>query len=101
MRLADLANVARISVTHFLTANSSGGFGCAPPVYVIQRRLARAQNFSGKDATFDQGSRSHSGFADQSHMTRAFQKYLRYHSGRLSKRNRLVTRAASVWMDSS
>ena len=76
LRLADLANVARISVTHFLR-QFKRRFGCAPHVYVIQRRLARAQRLLAKTPLAIKEVAASSGFADQSHMTRAFQKYLR------------------------
>jgi AraC family transcriptional regulator len=76
LRLADLANVARISVTHFLR-QFKRRFGCAPHVYVIQRRLARAQRLLAKTPLSIKEVAAASGFADQSHMTRAFRKYLR------------------------
>jgi AraC family transcriptional regulator len=76
LRLAELASVARISVTHFLR-QFKRRFGCAPHVYVIQRRLARAQRLLTKTTLSIKEVAASSGFADQSHMTRAFQKYLR------------------------
>jgi AraC family transcriptional regulator len=76
LRLADLANVARISVTHFLR-QFKRRFGCAPHDYVIQRRLARAQRLLAKTSLSLKEVAASSGFADQSHMTRAFQKFLR------------------------
>jgi AraC family transcriptional regulator len=76
LRLIDLANVARISVTHFLR-QFKRRFGCAPHVYVIQRRLERAQRLLAKTSLSIKEVAASSGFADQSHMTRAFQKYLR------------------------
>ena len=76
LRLIDLANVARISVTHFLR-QFKRRFGCAPHVYVMQRRIERAQRLLSKTSLSIKEVAASSGFADQSHMTRAFQKYLR------------------------
>jgi len=61
LRLADLANVARISVTHFLR-QFKRRFGCAPHVYVIQRRLARAQRLLAKTPLSIKESRGHQRF---------------------------------------
>jgi AraC family transcriptional regulator len=76
LRLVDLAGAARISVNHFLR-QFKRRFGCAPHVYVIQRRIARAQRLLEKTPLSIKEVAASTGFADQSHMTRAFQRYLR------------------------
>ena len=76
LRLAELAQVAHVSVNHFVRQFKLR-FGCAPHVYVIQRRLARAQHLLRKTQLPIKEVAAHSGFADQSHMSRTFQRYLR------------------------
>jgi len=73
LRLVELANVARISVTHFLR-QFKRRFGCAPHVYVIQRRLARAQRLLAKTPLSIKEVAATSGFADQSHFARHFHR---------------------------
>lgn len=75
LRLAELAQVAHVSVNHFLRQFKLR-FGCAPHVYVIQQRLARAQRLLAKTRLPIKDVAAHSGFADQSHLSRAFQRYL-------------------------
>ncbi len=76
LRLAELAQVAHVSVNHFLRQFKLS-FGCAPHVYVIQRRLEYATHLLAKTRLPIKDVAAHSGFADQSHMSRAFQQYLR------------------------
>jgi len=76
LRLAELAQVAHISVNHFLRQFRLK-FGCAPHVYVIQRRLERAQRLLAKTRLPIKDVAAQSGFTDQSHMSRTFQRYLR------------------------
>ncbi len=76
LRLAELAQVAHVSVNHFLRQFKLR-FGCAPHVYVIQRRLELAKRLLAKTGLPIKDVAAHSGFADQSHMSRTFQRYLR------------------------
>jgi AraC family transcriptional regulator len=76
LRLTELAQVAHVSVNHFLRQFKLR-FGCAPHVYVIQRRLACARRLLAKTRLPIKEVAGHSGFADQSHMSRAFQRHLR------------------------
>lgn len=76
LRLVELAQVARVSVNHFLRQFKLS-FGCAPHVYVIRRRLERAQRLLAKTHLQIKEVAAHTGFADQSHMSRAFRRYLR------------------------
>lgn len=75
LRLAELAQVAHVSVNHFLRQFKLS-FGCAPHFYVIQRRLERAKDLLAKTRLPLDEVAAHSGFADQSHMARTFQRYL-------------------------
>ena len=76
LRLAGLAQVAHVSANHFLR-QFKRSFGCAPHVYVIRRRLECAQRLLAKTHLPIKEVAAHTGFADQSHMSRAFQRYLR------------------------
>jgi AraC family transcriptional regulator len=76
LRLAELAQVAHVSVNHFLR-QFKRSFGCAPHVYVIRRRLECAQRLLVKTHLAIKEVAAHTGFADQSHMSRAFQRHLR------------------------
>jgi AraC family transcriptional regulator len=76
LRLAELAQVAHVSANHFLR-QFKRSFGCAPHVYVIRRRLERAQRLLAKTHLPIKEVAADTGFSDQSHMSRAFQRYLR------------------------
>jgi AraC family transcriptional regulator len=76
LRLADLAQVAHVSANQFMRQFKLS-FGCPPHVYVIRRRLEYAQRLLAKTHLPIKQVAAHTGFADQSHMSRAFQQYLR------------------------
>jgi AraC-like DNA-binding protein len=65
-----------VSASHFLRQFKLR-FGCPPHAYVLQRRLVRARDLLTKSRESIKVVAARSGFADQSHMTRAFQRHLR------------------------
>jgi AraC family transcriptional regulator len=75
LRLAELAKMAHVSSSHFLRQFKQR-FGCPPHAYVMQRRLARARELLARSLQSLKVVAAHSGFSDQSHMTRVFQKHL-------------------------
>jgi AraC family transcriptional regulator len=75
LRLAELAQMAHVSSSHFLRQFRSR-FGCAPHAYVMQRRLSRARGLLAKSPQSLKVVAARCGFSDQSHMTRVFQRHL-------------------------
>jgi AraC family transcriptional regulator len=73
--LDELAGVARLRCSHFLRQFRLR-FGCAPHHYVLKRRLTCAEHFLEKTNLALKEVAAKSGFADQSHMTRVFQRFL-------------------------
>jgi len=73
--LNDLAQLTRVSCSHFLRQFRLR-FGCAPHHYVLQQRVARAQHLLTKTNLSLKEVSADSGFSDQSHMTRVFQRFL-------------------------
>jgi AraC family transcriptional regulator len=71
----DLARLVRLSVSHFMRVFKES-FGCAPHAFLIRRRMERAQ---GLMLTTDEALGQIAlacGLADQSHLTRLFQKWV-------------------------
>jgi AraC-like DNA-binding protein len=71
----DLARLVRLSVSHFMRVFKDS-FGCAPHAFLIRRRMERAQ---GLMLTTDEALGQIAltcGLADQSHLTRLFQKWV-------------------------
>jgi len=73
--LNDLAQLTRVSCSHFLR-QFRRRFGCTPHHYVLQQRIARARHLLTKTNLSLKAVSADSGFSDQSHMTRVFQRYL-------------------------
>jgi AraC family transcriptional regulator len=71
----DLARLVRLSLSHFMRVFKES-FGCAPHAFLIRRRMERAQ---GLMLTTDEALGQIAltcGLADQSHLTRLFQKWV-------------------------
>lgn len=72
--LTELAALAGVSRFQFLRA-FTGEIGTTPHAYLIQRRVCVARQLLAAGEIPAQAAIS-AGFADQSHMTRAFVRYL-------------------------
>ncbi len=73
LRLSDLAAIARLSCSYFSRA-FKGSFGKAPHAFIIERRIARAQQaMLAADEPLSQIAIA-CGFADQAHLSRAFRR---------------------------
>jgi AraC-like DNA-binding protein len=71
----DLSRLVSLSLSHFMRAFKES-FGCAPHTFLIRRRMERAQ---GLMLTTDEALGQIAlmcGLADQSHLTRLFQKWV-------------------------
>ena len=77
--LAELAQDVGLSRYQFLRAFSAA-FGLPPHAWALQQRLARAETGLGHGLTLAEAA-TDSGFADQSHMTRAFRRFRGYTPG--------------------
>lgn len=73
--LAELAAVAGLSPFHFTRAFRRA-FDCPPHIFLTQRRLARAVQLLRRDDVPLKAVAVECGFADQSHMTRLFRRFL-------------------------
>ena len=75
LSLAELAGVVQLSVFHF-TRKFRAEFGCPPHAYVMRKRIERAKaQLARRDIPLKVVA-ANSGFSDQSHMTRLFQRLL-------------------------
>lgn len=74
-RLNDLAQVAGISRAHFARAFRNE-VGVTPHTYLVQRRIERALDLLHKSPMRIVDIAAVTGFADHSHMTRTFNRYL-------------------------
>ena len=75
LSLEELAAITRTSTSYFLRQFKLR-FGMPPHMYVIQRRINHAQHLLTKTALPIKAIACKSGFSDQSHMTRLFQRLL-------------------------
>jgi len=75
LSLAELAGVVQLSVFHF-TRKFRAEFGCPPHAYVMRRRIECAKTQLARGNVPLKVVAANSGFADQSHMTRLFQRLL-------------------------
>ena len=75
LSLAELAGVVQLSVFHF-TRKFRAGFGCPPHAYVMRKRIERAKAQLARGNVPLKVVAASSGFSDQSHMTRLFQRLL-------------------------
>ncbi|BCM86068.1 hypothetical protein NS228_01480 [Methylobacterium indicum] len=75
LTLADLAGLVGLSIFHF-TRKFRGSFGCPPHAYVLRRRLEGAKRLLARPDLPLKVVAAECGFADQSHMTRAFRNLL-------------------------
>ncbi len=73
LSLADIAQVANISVFH-LIRQFNETFGCPPYVYLMHRRLERAREMIASGDIALKCVAASCGFSDQSHMTRLFRR---------------------------
>ena len=76
LSLEELAAVTRTSTSHFLR-QFKARFGVPPHAYVLRMRLERAQHLLKRTHLPIKDISAQSGFSDQSHMTRVFQRFLK------------------------
>jgi len=75
LSLAELAGVVQLSVYHFARKFRTE-FGCPPHAYVMRRRIECAKTQLARGNVPLKVVAASSGFSDQSHMTRLFQRLL-------------------------
>ncbi|WP_306028292.1 helix-turn-helix domain-containing protein [Stappia sp. MMSF_3263] len=73
--LAELAGVLQLSVFHF-SRKFSKEFGCSPYAYVLRKRVEHAKQQLRSGSAPLKVVAADCGFADQSHMTRLFRRFL-------------------------
>ncbi|HEY8011787.1 MAG TPA: AraC family transcriptional regulator [Rudaea sp.] len=76
LSLEELAAVTHTSSSHFLRQFKTR-FGVPPHAYVLKMRIERAQRLLTRTSLPIKDISSQSGFSDQSHMTRVFQRFLK------------------------
>ena len=74
LQCGDLARLVRLSLSHFMRA-FRGSFGCPPHTYLMRRRMERAQGLMLTTDTALGHIALECGLADQSHLSRLFQKF--------------------------
>ena len=89
-----LAQLVRLSVSHFMRVFKES-FGCAPHTFLIRRRMERAQGLMLTTADPLGQIALACGLADQSHLTRLFQRWVG-ESPAAWRRARLTTAGGSV-----
>jgi AraC family transcriptional regulator len=71
----DLSALANLSLSHFMRAFRDS-FGCPPHTYLMKRRMQRAQGLMLTTSTSLGQIALECGFADQSHLSRLFQRFV-------------------------
>jgi AraC-like DNA-binding protein len=75
IRCEDLAILVRLSLSHFMRAFRDS-FGCPPHAYLVKRRMELAQRLMLTTDTALGCIALECGLADQSHLSRLFQKFV-------------------------
>jgi AraC-like DNA-binding protein len=75
IRCEDLAILVRLSLSHFMRAFRDS-FGCPPHAYLMKRRMELAQRLMLTTDTALGCIALECGLADQSHLSRLFQKFV-------------------------
>jgi AraC-like DNA-binding protein len=71
----DLSNLVNLSLSHFMRAFRDS-FGCPPHAYLMRRRMERAQGLMLTTDTALGEIALECGLADQSHLSRLFQRFV-------------------------
>jgi AraC family transcriptional regulator len=100
IRIADLAALARLSRSYFSRAFKAT-FGCAPQPYILERRIALAQDLMLTTEEPLCGVALACGFSDQAHLSRIFRRLVRNspHAWRRAHRGTAVSAPATHRFD--